>query len=44
MYGAYDPNTGAEAEPTKVRVAYSREKDDRGPAGKNEDDWKCDVV
>lgn len=27
-----------------VRVAYSREKEERDRAGKNEDDWKCDVV
>ncbi|KAM3068477.1 hypothetical protein ACMFMF_009294 [Clarireedia jacksonii] len=33
----------AQAEPTKVRVAYSREKNDQERPGKNEDDWKCDV-
>ena len=44
LHGTYDPNNAAPAEPTKVRVAYSRERDDRDRAGKNDDDWKCDVV
>lgn len=44
LYGTYDPNNAAPAEPTKVRIAYSRERDDRDRAGKSEDDWKCDVV
>ncbi len=44
LHGTYDPNNAAPAEPTKVRIAYSRERDDRDRAGKSEDDWKCDVV
>ena len=44
LYGAYDPNQASVAEPTKVRIAYSRDKDDRDKAGKSEDDWKCEVV
>jgi hypothetical protein len=44
LYGTYNPNQGADAEPTKVRVAYSREKDDRDRPGKGDDDWKCDIV
>ncbi|ATZ51024.1 hypothetical protein BCIN_06g04710 [Botrytis cinerea B05.10] len=30
-------------EPSKVRIAYSREKTDQERASKHEDDWKCDV-
>jgi len=44
LYSAYDPAATSEPESTKVRVAYSREKDDRSQPGKGEDDWKCDVV
>ena len=44
LYGPYDPNNAVASEPTKVRVAYSREKDDKDRPGKNEDDWKCEVV
>ncbi|KAH8599262.1 hypothetical protein B0O99DRAFT_504527 [Bisporella sp. PMI_857] len=43
LYGAYDPSAVSEARPIKVRIAYSREKDDRAHAGRSEDDWKCDV-
>jgi hypothetical protein len=28
----------------KVRIAYSRDRDDREKAGKSEEDWKCEVV
>ncbi|RDW61454.1 hypothetical protein BP5796_11346 [Coleophoma crateriformis] len=31
------------AEPIKVRISFSRERDERDRAGKGEDDWKCDV-
>ncbi|KAF7877409.1 hypothetical protein EAF04_001086 [Stromatinia cepivora] len=31
------------SEPTKVRIAYSREKNDQERTSKHEDDWKCDV-
>jgi RNA-binding protein 5/10 len=44
LHGTYDPNNAAPAEPTKIRIAYSRERDDRDKAGKSDDDWKCDVV
>ena len=44
LHGTYDPNNAAPAEPAKVRIAYSRERDDKDRAGKNDDDWKCDVV
>jgi hypothetical protein len=44
LYGAYDPNNAAVSEPTKARIAYSREKDDRDKPGKSDDDWKCEVV
>lgn len=44
LYGAFDPTATSEPDPTKVRVAFSREKDDRAQPGKSEDDWKCDVV
>jgi len=44
LYGRYDPTQTSIAEPAKVRIAYSRERDDREKAGKSEDDWKCEVV
>lgn len=44
LYGAYDPSRARDAEGAVVRIAYSREKEERDRAGKNEDDWKCDVV
>ena len=44
LYGAYDPNRSKETEATKVRIAFSRDKDDRDKPGKSEDDWKCEVV
>jgi hypothetical protein len=31
-------------EPIDVRVAYSREKDEKERSGRGEEDWKCDVV
>ncbi|KAH7333384.1 hypothetical protein BKA65DRAFT_403493 [Rhexocercosporidium sp. MPI-PUGE-AT-0058] len=40
LYGIYDPT---QSEPTQVRIAFGRERDDREKAGKGEDDWKCDV-
>ena len=43
LHGAYDPSQAA-AEPAKVRIAFSRDRDDRDKAGKSDDDWKCDVV
>jgi hypothetical protein len=44
LHGTYDPNNATSIEPTKIRIAYSRERDDRDKAGKSDDDWKCDVV
>ncbi|KAH6671756.1 hypothetical protein B0J14DRAFT_80316 [Halenospora varia] len=43
LYGSYDPGQSAPTQPSKVRIAYSRERDDRDKAGKGEDDWKCEV-
>lgn len=43
LYGAYDPNKASASESTNVRIAYSREKDDRDKPGKGDDDWKCEV-
>ncbi|KAB8298942.1 hypothetical protein EYC80_001093 [Monilinia laxa] len=37
----YGPSQASE--PTKVRIAYSREKTDPERTSKHEDDWKCDV-
>jgi hypothetical protein len=44
LYGPYDSSNAKDAEATKVRIAYSRERDDRDKPGKNEDDWKCEIV
>ena len=44
FHGAYDPNNSAAAEPAKIRIAYSRDREDRDKAGKSDDDWKCEVV
>ena len=44
LYGAYDPSRSKDTEATKVRIAFSRDKDDRDKPGKSEDDWKCEVV
>ncbi|KAI9740958.1 MAG: hypothetical protein M1818_004564 [Claussenomyces sp. TS43310] len=41
--GSYESGQAADSTSTKVRIAYSREKEDRDRAGKNEDDWKCDT-
>lgn len=41
---AYNSSQNTAAGPAKVRLAYSREKDDRDKPGKGEDDWKCEVV
>jgi hypothetical protein len=42
--GAYDPSKAMPSDSTKVRIAYSRDKDDRDRPGKGEDDWNCEVV
>ena len=44
LYGAYDPGRSKDTEATKVRIAFSRDKDDRDKPGKSEEDWKCEVV
>ena len=44
LYGPYDPTQTADAESAKVRIAFSRDKDDRDKPGKNDDDWSCEVV
>ncbi|KHJ34925.1 putative rna-binding protein [Erysiphe necator] len=43
LHGPPDKKHAISARPAKVRIAYSRERDDREKAGKGEDDWKCDV-
>ncbi|POS87741.1 hypothetical protein EPUL_000780 [Erysiphe pulchra] len=43
LHGSADKKQTLSARPAKVRIAYSRERDDREKAGKGEDDWKCDV-
>ncbi|KAK2629714.1 hypothetical protein QTJ16_000534 [Diplocarpon rosae] len=43
LYGGLDPSQSTNIEPTRVRISYGRERDDREKAGKGEDDWKCDV-
>lgn len=42
VHGPQNPNQETPPEPTKVRIAYSREA--REKDGKGEDDWKCEVV
>lgn len=44
IYGGYAAARADDAESTSVRIAYSREKEERDRPGKNEDDWKCDMV
>lgn len=44
LYGPYDPTQAPDTEAAKVRIAYSRDKDDRDKPGKNDDDWNCEVV
>src|SRR5271170_7294778 len=44
LHGVYDPTQTGDGEGAIVRIAYSREKEERDRAGKNEDDWKCEVV
>ncbi|TVY81410.1 putative RNA-binding protein [Lachnellula suecica] len=43
LYGAYDPKQSADTQPTKVRIAFSRDREDREKPGMGEDDWKCEV-
>lgn len=44
LYGPYDPTQTGDTPHVKVRISFSREKEDREQAGKNEDDWTCDAV
>jgi len=44
LYGVYDPTQTENGEGAIVRISYSREREERDRAGKNEDDWKCEVV
>lgn len=44
LYGTYDPTHSDATEPTLVRIAFGRERDDRERAGKGEDDWKCEIA
>ncbi|KAG0650519.1 putative RNA-binding [Hyphodiscus hymeniophilus] len=44
LYGAYKPSRSEDTEATKVRIAFSRDKDDRDKPGKSEEDWKCEVL
>ncbi|RFU33688.1 hypothetical protein B7463_g2666, partial [Scytalidium lignicola] len=43
LYGQGDPDQASSKPPAYVRIAFSREREEREPAGKNEDDWLCDV-
>ncbi|RKF71786.1 putative RNA-binding protein C57A7.13 [Golovinomyces cichoracearum] len=43
LRGVLEQKKNSAARPAKVRIAYSRERDDREKAGKGEDDWKCDI-
>ncbi|CZR58454.1 related to RNA binding motif protein [Phialocephala subalpina] len=43
LYGPGHTDLASTNEPNKVRIAYSRDRDDRDKAGKGEDDWKCEV-
>lgn len=43
LQAPYDPSQPSEAPSIEIRVAYSREKEDRDRTGR-EDDWKCEVV
>ena len=40
----HDRSQQEPSQPVRVRIAYSRDRDDREKAGHGEDDWKCDVV
>ena len=44
LHGVYDSTQTGDGEGSIVRIAYSREKEERDRAGRNEDDWKCEVV
>lgn len=44
LYGPHHIDPNATSDPMNVRIAYSRDRDDRDKAGKGEDDWKCEVV
>lgn len=44
LHGAYDPTRPSDTEDIKLRIAFSRDKDDRDKPGKSDDDWKCEVV
>ncbi|KAE8443474.1 hypothetical protein EG329_001871 [Mollisiaceae sp. DMI_Dod_QoI] len=43
LYGPTSADLAGTNDPSKVRIAYSRDRDDRDKAGKGEDDWKCEV-
>ena len=44
LHGINDSTQTGDGEGAIVRISYSREKEERERAGKNEDDWKCEVV
>ena len=44
LFGAHNLSRSEDTEGPKVRLAFSRDKDDRDKPGKNGDDWKCEVV
>ena len=44
LHGAYRPSWPKDTDASKVRVAFSRDRDDRDKPGQSEDDWKCEVV
>lgn len=44
LYGLYDQTQTTDTPSHSVRIAYSREKEDRDRAAKSEDEWICDIV
>ncbi|KAI0999079.1 hypothetical protein K3495_g9117 [Podosphaera aphanis] len=43
LHGSHQSSQAPTKKPVKIRIAFSRERDDREKAGKSEDDWKCEV-
>ncbi|EPQ66488.1 hypothetical protein BGT96224_5104, partial [Blumeria graminis f. sp. tritici 96224] len=44
LYGTQDSNQDSSIKPAKVRIAYSRERDDREKAGKGDDDHLSSAI
>ncbi|KAH8803290.1 hypothetical protein F5884DRAFT_805025 [Xylogone sp. PMI_703] len=43
LYGPSHSDQDSSRAPAYVRITFSREREEREPAGRNEDDWMCDV-